>query len=198
MHRLYIFHLSWSFFLLSAHLIPSHNSKLSLTSTSSISISKIIYIRIKSFIISLMAQHIKNPPAIKETRVWNLDQEDPLKDMATHSSILAWKIPCTEEPGGLPSKGSQRVGHSWMTKHTRGTSHFYSWFKTQPTATSSISISKIIHIRIDSFIIISLVNFFSIFPTFISFGQVYLSISPLLAHFTVSMLMVHSKIPLTQ
>lgn len=105
-------------------------SKLSLTS--SISISKIIYSRINSLIISLRAQHIKNPPAIKETQVWYPGWEDPLKEMTAHSSILAWKILCTEEPGGLQSKGSQRVRHNWTTKHTHCTSHFYSWFKTQP------------------------------------------------------------------
>ena len=55
----------------------------------------------------------KNLPAMKETRVQSLDQEDPLeKGMATHSSILAWRIPWTEELGGLQSMGSQRVGHN--------------------------------------------------------------------------------------
>ena len=55
---------------------------------------------------------VKNPPAIRETQVLSLDQEDPLeKGMATHSSILAWKIPWTEEPGRLQSMGSLRVGH---------------------------------------------------------------------------------------
>ena len=54
-----------------------------------------------------------NPPAVKETQVRSLGREDPLEEeMATHSSILAWKIPWTEEPGGLQSKGSQRVGHN--------------------------------------------------------------------------------------
>ena len=48
--------------------------------------------------------------------VWSLGQEDPLEEgMATHSSLLAWKIPWTEEPGGLQSLGSQRVGHNWAT-----------------------------------------------------------------------------------
>ena len=57
-----------------------------------------------------MAQIVKNLPAIQETWVRSLDGEDPLKEeMATHSSILAWRIPWTEEPGGLPSMGSQRV-----------------------------------------------------------------------------------------
>ena len=45
---------------------------------------------------------VKNPPVMKETQVWSLDREDPLeKEMATHSSLLAWRIPWTEEPGGL-------------------------------------------------------------------------------------------------
>ena len=59
-----------------------------------------------------MAQRLKRLPARQETRVQSLGQEDPLeKEMATHSSILAWKIPWTEEPGRLQSMGSQRVGH---------------------------------------------------------------------------------------
>ena len=61
---------------------------------------------------SLVAQMVKNPPAMQETRVRSLGQKDPLeKEMATHASILAWRIPRTEEPGGLQSMGSQRVGH---------------------------------------------------------------------------------------
>ena len=55
---------------------------------------------------------VKNRPAIQETRVRSPSWEDPLEEgMATHSSILAWEIPWTEEPGRLPSMGSQRVGH---------------------------------------------------------------------------------------
>ena len=55
----------------------------------------------------------------QETWVWSLGQEDPLKEeMATHSSILSWKVPWTEEPGGLQSMESQRVGHAWVTEHT--------------------------------------------------------------------------------
>ena len=54
-----------------------------------------------------MAQTVKNLPAMWETWILSLGQEDPLeKEMATHSSILAWEIPCTEEPGGLQSMGS--------------------------------------------------------------------------------------------
>ena len=57
---------------------------------------------------SLMVQTVKNLPAMQETQVQSLGQEDPLqKGMATHSSILAWTIPGTEEPGGLQSRGSQ-------------------------------------------------------------------------------------------
>ena len=60
---------------------------------------------------------VKNLPAMQEPqemRVLSLDQKDPLEEsMATHSSILAWRIPWTEEPGGLGSIGSQRVGHDW-------------------------------------------------------------------------------------
>ena len=64
-------------------------------------------------LVSLVAQLVKNLPAVQETRVQSLGWEDPLeKEMATHSSILAWKISWTEEPGGLQSMGSQRVGHN--------------------------------------------------------------------------------------
>ena len=61
---------------------------------------------------SLVAQVVKHLPAMQETQVRYLGQKDPLeKEMATHSSILAWRIPGTGEPGGLPSMGSHRVGH---------------------------------------------------------------------------------------
>ena len=61
---------------------------------------------------SLVAQRIKGLPAMQETQVQSLGWEDPLeKEMATHSSILAWRIPWTEEPGKLQSTGSQRVRH---------------------------------------------------------------------------------------
>ena len=62
-----------------------------------------------------VTQWVKNPPAVQETQetqVQSLVWEHPLEEgMATHSSILAWKIPWTEEPGGVRSLGSQRVGH---------------------------------------------------------------------------------------
>ena len=55
---------------------------------------------------------VKNPPAMQETGIRSLGQEDPLEEgMATHSSILAWRIPWTEELGGLQSMGSQKVRH---------------------------------------------------------------------------------------
>ena len=60
-----------------------------------------------------MAQTVKNLPAVQETWVRFLGREDPLeKAVATHSSILAWRIPWTEEPDGLQSMGSQRGGHA--------------------------------------------------------------------------------------
>ena len=61
---------------------------------------------------SLVVRMVKNLPAMQKTWVRSLGLEDPReKEMATHSSILAWKIPWTEEPGGIQSMGSQRVGH---------------------------------------------------------------------------------------
>ena len=63
-------------------------------------------------ITSLVAQTVKRLPTLQETRVQSLGWEDLLeKEMATHSSILAWKTPWMEEPGGLQSMGSQRVCH---------------------------------------------------------------------------------------
>ena len=64
------------------------------------------------YMASLVAQTVMDLPAMQETRVRSLGREDPPEEgMATHSSILAWRIPWTEEPGGLQSMGSQRVGH---------------------------------------------------------------------------------------
>ena len=61
---------------------------------------------------SQVAQWVKNPPAMQEIWVQSLGQKDPLEEgMATHCSILAWRIPWTEKPGGLQSMGSQGVGH---------------------------------------------------------------------------------------
>ena len=70
--------------------------------------------------VSLVAQMVKNLPAMQETWIWSLSQEDPLKKgMPTHSCILAWKIPWPKKPGGLQSMESQKVGHDWVTNtHT--------------------------------------------------------------------------------
>ena len=63
--------------------------------------------------VSLMAQTVKNLTAMQEAQVWSLGQEDHLeKEMATHFSVLAWRIPWVEKLGGLQSRGSQRVGHN--------------------------------------------------------------------------------------
>ena len=65
---------------------------------------------------SLVAQTVKRLPTMWETQVWFLGREDPLeKEMAIHSSTLAWKIPWTEKADSLQSMGSQRVGHDWVT-----------------------------------------------------------------------------------
>ena len=62
---------------------------------------------------SPVAHMVKNPPAVQETQVQSLGREDlQEEEMATHSNILAWRIPWTEEPGGLQPMESQRVGHN--------------------------------------------------------------------------------------
>ena len=68
----------------------------------------------------LVAQKVKKLPAMQENGVQSLDWEDPLKkEIATHSSVLDWRIPWSEEPGGPQSMGSQRIRHNWATNtHT--------------------------------------------------------------------------------
>ena len=74
-----------------------------------------------------MAEMVKSLPAIQETWVQSLGWEDPLeKEMATHSSILAWTTPWMEEPGGLQSMGSQRVRQNWVTNTERLIYYFWS------------------------------------------------------------------------
>ena len=72
-----------------------------------------------------MTQQVKNLPAVQEvqeTWAWSVGWEDPLeKGMAIHYSVLAWKIPWTEEAGRLQSKGLQGVRHNWVTKHSLST-----------------------------------------------------------------------------
>ena len=71
-----------------------------------------ISVHLKRSQASLVVQTVKHLPAVRETWVRSLGWEDPLeKEIATHSSTIAWKIPWTEEPGRLQSVGSQRVGH---------------------------------------------------------------------------------------
>ena len=66
-----------------------------------------------------MAQTVKNLATMWDIQVRSLGWEDPLEEeMATYSSIFAWRIPRTEDPGGLQFIGSQRVGHDWATEHT--------------------------------------------------------------------------------
>ena len=78
------------------------------------------YFSVSDRIASLMAQQLKHMPAMQEMQevwVWFLGQEDTLQEaMTAHSSILAWRIPWTEETGRLQSKGPQRVRHDWATK----------------------------------------------------------------------------------
>ena len=73
----------------------------------------IVWTQVNNMGASLVAQRLKHLPAMQETWVQSLGQEDPLeKEMATHSSILTWRIPWTEEPDRLQSTGLQRVGHN--------------------------------------------------------------------------------------
>ena len=78
--------------------------------------------------------------AIQETWVQSLSQANPLeKGMATHSSILAWRIPWTEEPGGLQSMGSERIGHGLATKQQQGQEQASLSFSTRWGPSSQIS-----------------------------------------------------------
>ena len=78
-----------------------------------ISVYSIKFFTLNYMLYSLVAQRVKRLPAVWEIWVRSLGQEDPPeKEMATHTSTLAWKIPWTEEPGRLQSMGSQRVGHN--------------------------------------------------------------------------------------
>ena len=75
-----------------------------------------------------MAQTVKHLPIVRQTQVQSVSWEDLLeKEIATHSSTLAWKIPWTGEPGRLQSMGSQRVGHDWVTSLSLGNKEFMIW-----------------------------------------------------------------------
>jgi len=81
---------------------------------------------------SLVAQTVKKLLAMQETLVWSLGWEDHLeKGMATHSSVLAWRIPWTEEPARLQFMDSQRVGHDWVTNTTTQLTGLSIWARTQ-------------------------------------------------------------------
>ena len=87
------------------------------------SLKNIKYIGIRA---SLVAWTVKCLPTMQETWVQSLGWEDPLeKEVATHYSIQAWKIPRTKEPGGLQSMGSQRVGRNWATSLRFTSSYWY-------------------------------------------------------------------------
>ena len=94
--------------------------------------------KLESFLPLVSAlQRVKSLPAMQEIWVWSLGREDPLeKEMATHSSILAWKIPRMEEPGRLQSMGSQRVRHDWATS--------FSLFKIGPVTCESFAYGEIV------------------------------------------------------
>ena len=80
---------------------------------------------------------VKNLPARQETRVWFLRREDPLeREMATHSSILAWKTPWAEEPGSLQSMGSQRTRHDWAHTYTHICTRSYQAHRRQTSKMS--------------------------------------------------------------
>ena len=81
-----------------------------------------VWLWINNPFLSLVAQSVKNLPAMQETQVQFLDQEDALeKEMTTHSSILAWSIPWTKEPGRLQSMGSQESDTTERLNHQQGT-----------------------------------------------------------------------------
>ena len=99
---------------------------------------------------SLVAQLVKNLPVVQETRVRSLGWEDPLeKEMATHSSILAWKISWTEEPGGLQSMGSQRVRHDWVTNTLR-ILYVYPGYKGDTNPFSDMWFANVFSYSVDS------------------------------------------------
>ena len=98
--------------------IPLTIKEMHIETTMRYHFTSLVWLESKRQINGLVAQMIKNPPAVQKTPVWSLGWEDLLEnDMATHSNILAWRIPWTEEPHWLKSKGLQRVRHDWVVKH---------------------------------------------------------------------------------
>ena len=100
-------------------------------------------IKITCNLYSLRASLVKNPPAVQETQVPSLGKEGPLEaEMVTHSSILAWRVPWVEEPGGLQSIGLPRMRHNWGTKHIGTHSLEEGWWETERSvAAESVRLS---------------------------------------------------------
>ena len=115
------------------------------------------------------AQRLKRLPAVRETRVWSLGWEDPLeKEMVTHSTILAWRIPWTEKPGRLQSMGSQRVGHDWATSSPSSSPSFITeglCYLSPPTIIL-IMTEKQVHFSLNSYYMLptGLANLHLLFP----------------------------------
>ena len=108
-------------------------------------------LRVSTIGASCVAQWKRIHLPVQEMQVWSLGREDPLEEkMATHSSILAWKIPWTEETGGLQSTGSQRIGHDCVTK----------W--QQYLKTSQIRLVVVLNSMILKYCIIKYVNIWKI------------------------------------
>ena len=104
-------------------LLQHHSSKASILRRSAFFI-----VQLSHPLTSLVAQTVNRLSTMRETRVPSLGWQDPLeKEMAIHSSTIAWKIPWTEEPGRLQSMGSQRVGHDWATSRSCSHSHIHTW-----------------------------------------------------------------------
>ena len=102
-----------SLHVLACGFFPDSNH---ITPISASAVTSSLTIILTSCFTSLVAKTVKNLPAMQETWLQSLGWEDLLeKEMATHSSVLAWRVPWTEEPGGLQSFGSQRVRHNWAT-----------------------------------------------------------------------------------
>ena len=106
----------WSIKTLLSHDFKSRNTFWVLVSACGSLVGMVIRRWYKTKSPSLVAQMVKRLPTMRETRVQSQGREDLLeKEMVTHSSILAWKIPWMEKPGRLQSMGSQSVGHDWVT-----------------------------------------------------------------------------------
>ena len=114
---------------------------------------------------------VKSPPVMQKTeamRAWSLGQEDPLEEeMATRSSILAWIIPWTEEPGELQSTGSQRIGHDWSDwarTHTAENHDLLLYFRPRPRNPAPISLLFLPFLMLPFFFIFYNSNDFQAWP----------------------------------